>query len=82
MASIFSDKYQLAIKTLRNARMARGMTQENLVRILDNPQSFIARVESGERRLDIMEFVRIACLLGIDPRAVVGRIAGEGSEFV
>lgn len=82
MASIYSDEYQLVIKTLRDARTARRMTQESLARILDKPQSFIAKVENGERRLDIVEFVRIACLLGIDPREVVGRIAGEGSEFV
>lgn len=78
MASIYSDEYQLVIKTLRDARTARGMTQESLARILDKPQSFIAKVENGERRLDIVEFVRIACLLGIDPREVVVRIAGGG----
>lgn len=74
MASIYSDEYQLVIKTLRDARIARGMTQESLARMLERPQSFVAKVESGERRLDVVEFVRIARLLGVDPREIVGRI--------
>lgn len=75
MASIYSDEYQLVIKTLRDARIAQGMTQESLARMLEKPQSFVAKVESGERRLDVVEFVRIAHLLEVDPREVVGRIA-------
>lgn len=78
MASIYSDEYQLVINTLRDARIAQGMTQERLARMLERPQSFVAKVESGERRLDVVEFVRIASLLGIDPREVVGRIVGAG----
>ena len=80
MASIYSDEYQLVIKALRDARIAQGMTQESLARMLERPQSFVAKVESGERRLDVVEFVRIDCLLGIDPREVVGRIAGRDYE--
>ena len=38
------------------------------------PQSFIAKVESGERRLDVVEFVHIARLLSINPEAVVRKI--------
>lgn len=80
MASIYSDEYQLVIKTLRDARIAQGMTQESLARMLEKPQSFVAKVESGERRLDVVEFVRIALLLSVDPREVVGRIAGSGGR--
>lgn len=31
------------------------------------PQSFVSKYESGERRLDVAEFVRIARALGADP---------------
>ncbi|MEK9494967.1 helix-turn-helix transcriptional regulator, partial [Photorhabdus sp. P32] len=51
MVSIYSDEYQIVIKALREARIAKGVTQENLAQALDRPQSFIAKVENGERRL-------------------------------
>ncbi|CNG99357.1 helix-turn-helix domain-containing protein [Yersinia kristensenii] len=74
MASIYSDEYQLVIKSLRDQRIAKGITQESLAAALGRPQSFIAKVENGERRLDVVEFVHIAQLLGISTEDVLGRI--------
>ncbi|EBG5321697.1 helix-turn-helix transcriptional regulator [Salmonella enterica subsp. enterica] len=74
MASIYSDEYQLVIKTLREARLVQGITQENLAQQLNRPQSFVAKFESGERRLDIVEFVHVAYLLSLDPTAVVKKL--------
>ncbi|WP_439364435.1 helix-turn-helix domain-containing protein [Bradyrhizobium sp. DASA03005] len=34
---------------------------------LGRPQSFIAKYEGGERRIDVVEFVAIARALGVDP---------------
>ncbi|MGM3161459.1 helix-turn-helix domain-containing protein [Dickeya undicola] len=74
MASIYSDEYQIVIKALREARIAKGITQGNLALALDRPQSFIAKVENGERRLDIVEFIHIARLLSLDPSGIVAKI--------
>ncbi|HHC4573024.1 TPA: multiprotein-bridging factor 1 family protein, partial [Klebsiella pneumoniae] len=52
MSSIYSDEYQLVIKLLRSARIDRGITQSQLAKSLGKPQSFVAKVENGERRLD------------------------------
>lgn len=74
MASIYSDEYQSVIKSLRDQRIAKGITQESLASALGRPQSFIAKVENGERRLDVVEFVHIAKLLGVKVEDVLGRI--------
>ncbi|ULR32086.1 helix-turn-helix domain-containing protein [Dickeya fangzhongdai] len=74
MASIYSDEYQIVIKALREARIAKGITQGNLALALDRPQSFIAKVENGERRLDIVEFIHIARLLSLDPSSIISKI--------
>ncbi|MEI7188498.1 helix-turn-helix transcriptional regulator [Dickeya dianthicola] len=74
MASIYSDEYQIVIKALREARIAKGITQGNLALALDRPQSFIAKVENGERRLDIVEFIHIARLLSLDPSSIITKI--------
>ncbi|UYZ84347.1 helix-turn-helix domain-containing protein [Entomomonas sp. E2T0] len=67
MSSIYTKEYQLIINTLRSARIAKGITQVQLAEALGRPQSFVAKIENGERRLDIVEFMYIAQLLALDP---------------
>lgn len=74
MASIYSDEYQMVIKTLRDARIQKGITQAMLAKCLGRPQSFIAKIENGERRIDVVEFAHIANLLLVDPSAILDRI--------
>lgn len=59
MTSVYSIEYQMVIKALREARVAGHITQDELGKALGRPQSFIAKVENGERRLDIVEFVHL-----------------------
>jgi transcriptional regulator with XRE-family HTH domain len=49
------------------ARKAAGLTQHALARRLKKPQSFVAKYEGGERRLDVVEFIRISRALDADP---------------
>jgi hypothetical protein len=46
---------------------AERMRQQALAKKLGKPQSFIAKYEGGERRLDVIEFIAIAEALGDDP---------------
>lgn len=74
MSSIYSQEYQLVISTLRNSRLEQGLTQTTLAKALGKPQSFIAKVENGERRLDVVEFIHLAKLLSIDPASVIKKV--------
>lgn len=74
MSSIYSEDYQLVIRTLRSARLEKGMTQATLAQALGKPQSFIAKVENGERRLDVIEFIHFARLLSFDPTELIREI--------
>ena len=47
------------------------MTQAQLAARLGRPQSFISKVETGERRLDVIEFLQLAKALKIDPVRIV-----------
>lgn len=71
MSSIYSYEYQLVIKELRNARRDRGLTQAAVASLLGKPQSFVAKVENGERRLDVIEFVYFARILSLDPAEIL-----------
>jgi transcriptional regulator with XRE-family HTH domain len=49
------------------ARKKAGLTQHDLARRLKKPQSFVAKYEGGERRIDLVEFLTIAQAIGADP---------------
>lgn len=74
MTSVYSVEYQMVIKSLRDARIANHITQEELGRAIGRPQSFIAKVENGERRLDIVEFVHLCRLINIEPIDVINKL--------
>jgi len=54
----------------RAARERAGLTQTQLARLLRKPQSFISSYERGQRRIDVLELLRIVETLKSDPRAV------------
>jgi transcriptional regulator with XRE-family HTH domain len=54
-------------KLLAEARAQAGLTQVQLAERLRRPQSFVAKYEGGERRIDVVEFCDIASALGVDP---------------
>ena len=63
---------QLAFRALLvKARKAAGLTQQELSKRLGKPQSFVAKYEGGERRLDVVEFVSVARAIGADPVRIV-----------
>lgn len=74
MASVYSDEYQRVINALKKARKENGITQAQLAEALGKPQSFIAKVESGERRLDVVEFVHLARLVDADVQRIIASI--------
>ena len=56
------------------ARREAGVTQMELSRALGKPQSFVSKYESGERRLDVIEFITICEALGIAPTKLIKRL--------
>jgi transcriptional regulator with XRE-family HTH domain len=65
--SLKSAEYTRLIATLVAVRKAAGIRQHALAKKLGRPQSFIAKYEGGERRIDVVEFIAIARALGADP---------------
>jgi transcriptional regulator with XRE-family HTH domain len=60
------------------ARKAAGLTQETVARRLRKPQSFVAKYEGGERRLDVVEFVAVVRAIEGDPvRLLRNFVAGK-----
>lgn len=72
--SLYSPTYARFLVELRNARTAAGLTQVEAAERLRRPQSFISKCESGERRVDVAEFLVLCRAYGIDPCQVLGAI--------
>ena len=62
MKSIFSHQHRELVRKLKAARLAAGLTQLQVAKKLKRPQSFIARLESGQRRIDVIELNVLAQL--------------------
>ena len=66
-SSIFTHRHQELIGFIASVRKAAGVTQVELADRLGKPQSFVSKVERGERRLDVIEFCQVAEALGCGP---------------
>ncbi len=61
-----TPRQQRLQELLAEIRKARKLTQADVAARLDRPQSFVAKYEGGERRLDIIEFIEVAEALETD----------------
>lgn len=69
--SIRDPIYRELIAGVTEARIAADLTQQAVADRLGKPQSFIAKIEGCERRVDVVEFLQIAKAIGIDPMPIV-----------
>ena len=58
--SIYSKDYRNVIEKLKKARLDAGLKQEDVALKLKKPQSYISKIERGERRVDITELKELA----------------------
>jgi transcriptional regulator with XRE-family HTH domain len=65
--SLGSARHKALVDLLIRKREAAGMTQADLAARLGEYQSFVARLESGQRRVDVVEFLELADAIGFDP---------------
>lgn len=67
MKSVFSAEYDIFRQRMISARKKAKLTQAALAKSLKKPQSFVAKYENGERRLDVIEFLLVTRVIGINP---------------
>jgi transcriptional regulator with XRE-family HTH domain len=52
LANVYSEAYGRFLGRLREARLMANLTQEAVAKRLKRPQSFVSKIEAGERRVD------------------------------
>jgi transcriptional regulator with XRE-family HTH domain len=71
---VTSPTYRAALDAIVETRRAGGVSQRALAERIGKPRSFISKIESRERRLDIVEFVALANGLGVDPHDLLAKV--------
>ena len=61
--SLYTRNQKLFLNLLRQVREEAKLRQEDVAELLDKPQSFVSKYESGERRLDVLELREICIAL-------------------
>lgn len=62
--TIYTEQYKILLERLCQARKENSLTQMTVAKALGKHQSYVAKCESGERRVDIIELVEFAHLYG------------------
>jgi transcriptional regulator with XRE-family HTH domain len=65
--SVHTRNYRLFLELLIETRKEAGVTQEELAKRLNRPQSFVSKCENGERRLDVIELLEFLQSIGVEP---------------
>jgi transcriptional regulator with XRE-family HTH domain len=74
--TIYTREYETVLRLLREARDQAGLTQIDLAERIGETQSFVSKVERGDRRLDIVELRQFCRAIGLSLAAFVERLEG------
>lgn len=75
-----SSRHQALKEFLIEKRKKAGLTQTDVAKKLRRYQSFVANVETGQRKLDVVELLAFAEAIGFDPREAIKRLLTTKSE--
>ena len=74
MKPLRSRRHRALCALLADARKAADLSQNDLALRLKTSQTVIARIEIGERRIDVIEFIDLSRALKVDPREVIAQL--------
>ena len=62
MATIYTKEHKRLVERLRQARIEAGLEQTEAGKLLKKTQSYISKIESGQRRVDVVQLKKFAKL--------------------
>jgi transcriptional regulator with XRE-family HTH domain len=58
--TIYSKEHKYIVKQLKKAREEAGLSQEQAAELLHKTQSYISKIESGQRKIDVVQLKEFA----------------------
>lgn len=75
--TIHSKMGQMVCQKIVDIRKKAGLTQRDLAKKLGREHSFVARIELGERRVDIVELYQVCTACNVSPNKVILDLIGQ-----
>ena len=66
-----AEELKLLGEVLARTRERAGRKQSEVAAALSLPASYLSKIENGTRRVDVIELLRIAEAIGVDPAEIV-----------
>lgn len=77
-----NPRYDQFHRALIDARQKNDLTQQEVASRLGKPQSYVSKYESGERRLDVVEFLEVCEALKVKPISILKRLGIDDEEEI
>ena len=75
--SIHSVRGWLIAKRIAELRSQKGFTQRDLARLLAREHGLVSRIETCERRVELVELIQILTVIGCDVEFEIGRLVTD-----
>ncbi len=75
--SLRDPRYKKIIDALIAARAAAGLTQRDLAARLRQTPSYVAKVETRQRRLDLVELIDVLEAIGVRPSTFIAAVLSD-----
>jgi transcriptional regulator with XRE-family HTH domain len=72
--TLHSKRQEVLVAAIAEQRRAKGLSQAQVAKALGRHQPFIANIESGERRVDLLELLTLASIIELDVHALIDRL--------
>jgi transcriptional regulator with XRE-family HTH domain len=76
--SLHSERHKMIGAALAEQRRAKGLSQAEVAKALGRHQPFIANIESGQRRVDLVELIDLGSIVDLDLQGLIRRIQDAG----
>jgi transcriptional regulator with XRE-family HTH domain len=80
--SMFTPAHSVLAAAVAELRKRAGLTQRQLADLLRREQSYIGRIETGQRRVDLVEWVALCQACGADPEREIARLVKHINTLV
>jgi transcriptional regulator with XRE-family HTH domain len=78
MKSGYDETYGRFSQLLTEARKQSGLSQQEVAYRLGRPQTYVSKCERGTRRMDMVEFLEMADVIGFDPVTFIKNLRSGG----
>jgi len=81
-ASLFTSAYEQLVEAVVSMRKKAGLTQRELAKRLGREQNYVARIETRQRRVDVVELIQFCRACGEEPERAVAAIVRKVANSV